>query len=210
MPDKLLIESTGLTSSDLSMATALPTDVISGKTFYAGDKSLKTGSFNLGSANATPDKVLNGASFYSNGNKGLQWGTIWPYESQTWASADPIADGANFRIPFPVGAYLNKADSGYPEILVTGQAIQAKYKTASFNLSLFSGGVAYGEVLEKWWSPGGTVIGMTKCKIRTDTESGEPCANETYCEISNGQVHFVTNYTHRGGWTYAEGTVVFI
>ena len=176
MPDKLLGPEYGLSNSKLEECTANPSDVLSGKTFYAGDKTLKTGSFNLGSANATPDKVLNGTSFYSNGNKSLQWGTIWPYDAQTWASADPIADGANFRIPFPAGAYLNKANSGYPEILVTGQSIQAKYKTASFNLSLFS---------------------------------GDACANESYCEISNGQVHFVTNYTHRGGWTYAEGTVVY-
>ena len=44
MPDNLLIESTGLTSSDLSLATAVPSDVISGKTFYAGsNKGLQTG-----------------------------------------------------------------------------------------------------------------------------------------------------------------------
>ena len=43
MPDNLLIESTGLTSSDLSLATAIPSDVRSGKTFYSGDKNLKSG-----------------------------------------------------------------------------------------------------------------------------------------------------------------------
>lgn len=44
MPDKLLIGSTGLTSSDLNMATALPSDVLSGKTFYSGgNKELQTG-----------------------------------------------------------------------------------------------------------------------------------------------------------------------
>ena len=43
MPDNLLIESTGLASSDLNLATALPSDVISGKTFYAGgNKELQT------------------------------------------------------------------------------------------------------------------------------------------------------------------------
>ena len=93
---------------------------------------------------------------------------------------------------------------------VTANNVQSQLKTASFNLSNFSGGVSYGEIVEKWWSPGGTVIGMTKCQIRTDTESGEACANWTRCTVENGQVHFVTNYTHRGGWTYAEGTVVYI
>lgn len=33
----------GLTNSKLALATAEPSDVISGKTFYSGDKTLKTG-----------------------------------------------------------------------------------------------------------------------------------------------------------------------
>ena len=45
MPDNLLIESTGLTSSDLSLATAIPADVAEGKTFYAGSKEIKTGTY---------------------------------------------------------------------------------------------------------------------------------------------------------------------
>lgn len=45
MPDNLLIESTGLTSSDLSLATAIPSDVTSGKTFYADSKEIKTGTY---------------------------------------------------------------------------------------------------------------------------------------------------------------------
>ena len=210
MSEKLLQPSYGLSNSKLKSATADTSDVMSGKTFYAGNKTLKSGSFNLGNANASPDKVLNGASFYSNNNKTLQWGNIWPYGAQTWASADPIADGSNFRIPFPVGAYLNKAGSGYPEILVTGQAIQAKYKTASFSLSMEYDGSPYGGQQEKWWSPGGTVIGMTKCDLQADPQSGDQNVTDIYCEISNGQVHFVVYYTHHGGWTYAEGTVIYI
>ena len=58
MPDNLLIESTGLTSSDLSLATALPSDVISGKTFYAGgNKELQTGTAKIASQSV---------SFYGN------------------------------------------------------------------------------------------------------------------------------------------------
>ena len=45
MPDNLLIESTGLTSSALSLATAIPSDVAEGKTFYAGSKEIKTGTY---------------------------------------------------------------------------------------------------------------------------------------------------------------------
>lgn len=43
MPDYILNESNGLSNSNLSLATAGTGDVLSGKTFYAGDKNLKTG-----------------------------------------------------------------------------------------------------------------------------------------------------------------------
>ena len=93
---------------------------------------------------------------------------------------------------------------------VYASSIQDTVKTASFNLSLYSEGAPYGGIEEKWWSPGGTVIGMTNCNLQADTQSGNSNATDIYCEISNGQVHFVTNFTHRGGWTYAKGTVVYI
>ena len=57
MPDNLLIESAGLTSSDLSLATAIPSDVAEGKTFYAGSKDLKTGTARIASQSV---------SFYGN------------------------------------------------------------------------------------------------------------------------------------------------
>ena len=43
MPDIFLSETTGLTNSKLSIATATPSDVLEGKTFYSGDKILQTG-----------------------------------------------------------------------------------------------------------------------------------------------------------------------
>lgn len=43
MPDVFLSETTGLTNSKLSIATATPSDVLEGKTFYSGDKTLQTG-----------------------------------------------------------------------------------------------------------------------------------------------------------------------
>lgn len=58
MPDNLLIESTGLTSSDLSLATALVSDVAEGKTFYSsGSKELQTGTAKI---------ALQSVSFYGN------------------------------------------------------------------------------------------------------------------------------------------------
>lgn len=196
--EMMLSQSSGLSSGKLKNATATVSQVLIGKTFYSGDKSIKTGTMTnrgswigtySGSNIAIPVGYHNGSGYVtvSGGNKGA-WGTT-------------INPGGSVTIP---KGYHN--GSG----VVRANSVQSFLKSASFSLSLFSGGIAYGEIKDAWWSPGGTVIGMTKCKIRTDTESGEACSNETYCEISNGQVHFVTNYTHRGGWTYAEGTVVYI
>ena len=64
MPDNLLIESTGLTSSDLSLATATTSDVMSGKSFYSGNDTLKYGIMTL-SATATEADVASGKTFYA-------------------------------------------------------------------------------------------------------------------------------------------------
>ena len=187
----LLSSSTGISESLLDQINLQEYDVIQGKKYIGSDGKLHTGTLE-----DRPNDV--------------QCPVVTQYDPNT----------GFVYLAIPRGAY-RKTDgrmSPHPNIKrrlseIMGEAgignVQGQFKTASFNLSLFSGGISYGEIKESWWSPGGTVIGMTRCKIRTDTESGEACANETYCEISNGQVHFVTNYTHRGGWTYAEGTVVY-
>lgn len=46
MPDLFLSETTGLTNSKLSLATATPNDVVEGKTFYGNSKELQSGSYN--------------------------------------------------------------------------------------------------------------------------------------------------------------------
>ena len=65
MPSNFLNESSGLTSSRLEEANAIEEDVKSGKTFYAGDKELKTGTLSL-SGNADVSDVRSGRTFYSN------------------------------------------------------------------------------------------------------------------------------------------------
>jgi len=49
MPDTMVNAGGGLSKSKLALATATTSNVLAGKTFYAGDKELKTGTFTLAS-----------------------------------------------------------------------------------------------------------------------------------------------------------------
>ena len=71
MPDILLDTSTGLTNSDLANTTALISDVLSGKTFYSGDDTLKSGTMtNRGTWNSTinPGASVTIPAGYHNGS----------------------------------------------------------------------------------------------------------------------------------------------
>lgn len=65
----------GLSNGKLAQATATPADVLSGKTFFAGGKDIKTGTFNLAAANATAAQVAKGYTFYA-GDNTLKTGTL--------------------------------------------------------------------------------------------------------------------------------------
>lgn len=60
MPDNLLEPITGLSIANLEKATATVNDVVSGKTFYAGDKTLKTGVKSVGWYKVGSDIAVNG------------------------------------------------------------------------------------------------------------------------------------------------------
>lgn len=195
---ELMPPSNGLSASKLKNTSASVADVLSGKTFYAGDKNLKTGTMaNHGAWSGT----------FSGGNVGIPAGYhngagyVGVAGGSHGAWSTTINPGGSVAIP---QGFHNGAGRVY------ANNVQSQLKTASFNLSLNSGGVAYGETKDAWWNPGGTVIGMTRCQIRTDTESGEASANWTRCTVENGQIHFVNSFTHRGGQAYASGDVVFI
>ena len=64
----------GLSKGKLELATAVPGDVVAGKSFYAGDKELKAGTLTL-SGNATAADVLSGKTFYTTNPKSRQTGT---------------------------------------------------------------------------------------------------------------------------------------
>lgn len=64
----------GLSGGKLALATAEAGDVLAGKTYYAGDKELKTGTLALADATATAADVASGKTFYS-GDKTIKTGT---------------------------------------------------------------------------------------------------------------------------------------
>ena len=104
MPDKLLSPSMGLLNTDLQKANADPGNVKAGLTFYAGDKTLKTGSLqDLGSEPRASGGTLynNGVYFYigESGGQGryiVQRGVYWDYGSVAnliGLTADKIRSG---------------------------------------------------------------------------------------------------------------------
>ena len=104
MPDKLLSPSMGLLNTDLQKANADPGNVKAGLTFYAGDKTLKTGTLqDLGSEPRAAGGTLynNGVYFYigENGGQGryiVQRGVYWDYGSVAnliGLTADKIRSG---------------------------------------------------------------------------------------------------------------------
>lgn len=71
MPTNLMSISTGLSNSKLELTTAITSDVLSGKTFYAGDKALKTGTMiNRGSwtGSVSPGGSVTIPAGYHNGS----------------------------------------------------------------------------------------------------------------------------------------------
>lgn len=79
----------GLTNSKLALATAAPSDVISGKTFYAGDKVLKTGTATAKAINAGrcwANGYANGSGFAS--VSGYTWGQKSTYAAEIFAARD--------------------------------------------------------------------------------------------------------------------------
>ena len=104
MPDNLLSPSMGLLNTDLQKANADPGNVKAGLTFYAGDKTLKTGTLqDLGSEPLASGGTLynNGVYFYigENGGQGryiVQRGVYWDYGSVAnliGLTADKIRSG---------------------------------------------------------------------------------------------------------------------
>ena len=206
---------------------AMPSDVLSGKTFYSGDKNLKTGTFNLGNSSASEWDVVEGKTFYS-GNTTLRYGNI-PNMSNpgglvdgfTHVSIATIVGYGNYDTGVATDRWVPviviKPNRGYYDggananIAIDSRIVKSNmFKTAAFDLRLDGGGVEYGETLDKYWNPGGRVVGLQTVHYYGDTDSGEAYINDMYCEIVNEQLHFVCDFTHRRGTARVWGTALYL
>ena len=82
----------GLNNTKLRLADAAVDDVLKGRKFYSGDKTLKTGTLEL-TGTASSDDVLSGVTFYNTNAKSKQIGTL---ELTGNAYADDVLMGRTF------------------------------------------------------------------------------------------------------------------
>lgn len=82
----------GLNNTQLRKADAATDDVLKGKKFYSGDKTLKIGTLEL-TGNAGTGDVLNGSTFYNTNAKSKQTGTL---ELTGSATPDDVLMGRTF------------------------------------------------------------------------------------------------------------------
>lgn len=130
MAESLLDKSNGLSISKLSSTTASASDVVSGKTFYSGDKNLKTGSLSLYSATASAADVLSGKTFYA-GNTTLKTGTLNLGSKVSIIEIDAPPQGNEYRngsssyntgkqiLWCPIKTFLSHADGSNNQIQIT-------------------------------------------------------------------------------------------
>jgi len=76
----------GLLLSKLGLTTATASDVLSGKTFYSGDKTLKTGTFAGQSKTVTPSRSAQ--TVYPDSGKYLSQVVVNAIPARTWKTVD--------------------------------------------------------------------------------------------------------------------------
>lgn len=101
----------GLSTSDLTTATAEEVDVVKGKTFFAKDKTIKTGALDIESATAEEQYVLSGKTFFAGTSRNERTGTM-PKRASVSTASSVSYDGVRVTGRFPDGYYPNYDVSG--------------------------------------------------------------------------------------------------
>ena len=81
--------STGLSDADLALATATPEDVTAGKTFYAGNRTLKTGAANAAEIGVVRSGSVTAANYYTS----ITPPDGWVFATFTWSTDSPVSKG---------------------------------------------------------------------------------------------------------------------
>ena len=129
----------GLTKAKLALATATEAEVFVGKTFYAGGKTLRTGTALSEATDVAPENLFNGKKAYTNGGK-LVTGTAL-------STATDVAAGNLFN---GKKAYDNNGN------LVTGTALSQAVNVNANNIP--SGVTAYNQAGQRITGNGSQVF----------------------------------------------------
>lgn len=81
--------STGLSDADLALATATPEDVTAGKTFYAGDRELKTGTASVAEIGVVRSGSVTAANYYTS----ITPPDGWVFATFTRSPDSPVSKG---------------------------------------------------------------------------------------------------------------------
>lgn len=82
--------STGLSDADLALANATPEDVTAGKTFYAGDRELKTGTASVAEIGVVRSGSVTAADYYTF----FTPPDGWVFATFTWSTDSPSSKGS--------------------------------------------------------------------------------------------------------------------
>ena len=88
--DLIALIETGLSDGDLAKATATVEDVTAGKTFYAGDRVLKTGTASVAEIGVVRSGSVTAANYYTN----LTPPDGWVFATFTWSNGSPASKGS--------------------------------------------------------------------------------------------------------------------
>lgn len=187
----------GLSNSKLEQATAIEKNVLSGKTFYAGNKVLKTGTMpnrgleQIGGGFAQDSNYfyiqpIPEGYYYNDNPVNAPWNPrvkiekqhVWNQlgghrDAQTWATSVAAA-GDTLYIRIPHGVYVESASPGYPEIMVSRNS---SFKTGTVTIQ-----IDITEAKTKTVNVGHTIIGFQS--VRTEGHSGGVNASEFFAKVT--------------------------
>lgn len=185
MADTMISAGGGLSKSKLALANAALSDVLSGKTFYAGDKTLHTGTLAL-SGNANAAQVLSGYTFYKDNAKSKQTGTM-PNRGSISTTLNP----GNSK-SYPAGYYSGGT--------ITCNSVESVIKYITFHATYDA--KRNGDIYT--YSVGNKIIGVSWIEDSTDSNNNRAIK---YLTISGNTI---TYRVDGGGYPLRRFTVAYI